>query len=317
MQDEIGTPIRRPRPLSWLAYIVGVLTPALPLCLGIAWDRLSEPPAEIYQASELLARLSPQVEAYRSQSDLMNVRARRVATIMTRGGGPTDADDRYDDFLLTWSDFQTTWSDLLVLVKREGGGIRPELAKLAPYINRSANVASNRIDVCLLAASGTYDASAQQVMAGRARSAPTGDSATTDRRFRLTCPTRGGYFLMEDQLARTGACNYAIRRAFLVMQTDLRETRDSGPLARLGQRLSFGAKASTTREPSLDWKLEMGRVDRECSEKQLTPATKRLLPGQTLYPWQGAVPIPDAPVVPAPPVVAPAVSPSAATTPAP
>lgn len=286
----------RPRLAGWLAYLVGVLTPVTPVMLGIAYDQLAAPSTEVVEAVRLLDQLAPKVEAYRSQSDLLHVRAKRVATVMLRGGRPADVDDRYDDFLLIWSDYQTTWSDLLFLIDQEGGASRPELAALRPRIEAAANVASNRIDRCLLAANATYDDDAQEVMAARARTDSatlgTGRAEQADRRPPMTCPTGNArYFLMDDQLARLGGCNYAIRRVLVTTVADLRRTRDAGPLAKLGRRLGEALQGPRRGSIQPDYRAPlMSVVEQECSTAALTPRPLGLAAGQTLYPWEGAAP---------------------------
>ena len=243
-QDQAGTRERRKKGFGWGELLGGIVLALAPVAGTLAYDTVSRPSGEVLAAADMLTQTAPHIDAYRRQSDLFDVNSRRVANAMLRGGSQEAAQARYDDFTLVWSDYQTTYSDLRDLILPADNTSAPELRDLVSYME-GAMAASNRIDLCLQSALGSYDAGAPDRMAARARNR-TGideDAARTESAARaqdqeLRCLSSDEYFVVSERMQRLGGCNYALRRAMMGSVANLRRTRDDGPVARLGDRLT-------------------------------------------------------------------------------
>lgn len=292
-QDQEAAPrARRKKGFGWGELLGGIVLALTPVAGTLAYDTISRPSGEVAAAADLLAQTAPHIDAYRRQSDLFDVNGRRVANAMLRGGSQEAAQARYDDFTLVWSDYQTTYSDLRDLILPADNTAAPELRDLVSYME-GVMAASNRIDLCLQSALGSYDAGAPERMAARARSR-TGideDAAPLERAARLQdqelrCLSGDEYFVVSERTRRLGSCNHALRKAMMGSVAALRRTRDEGPVARLGDRLTGRSAQKTSDQRPEFWGPLLNRVKAECSRERLRPSGGEAPPANRLNIWQ-------------------------------
>jgi hypothetical protein len=310
-QDQAATRERRKKGFGWGELLGGILLALAPVAGTLAYDTVSRPSGEVLAAADMLTQTAPHIDAYRRQSDLFDVNSRRVANAMLRGGSQEAAQARYDDFTLVWSDYQTTYSDLRDLILPADNTSAPELRDLVSYME-GAMAASNRIDLCLQSALGSYDAGAPDRMAARARNR-TGideDAARTESAARaqdqeLRCLSSDEYFVVSERMQRLGGCNYALRRAMMGSVANLRRTRDDGPVARLGDRLTGRSSPKTSDQRPAFWGPLLDRVKAECARERLRPSRGDAPPANRLNIWQRVDAVAPTPVVPSPAPPAP------------
>jgi hypothetical protein len=171
--------------------------------------------------------------------------------------------------------------------------------------------ASNRIDLCLQAALGSYDAGAPERMAARARNrtgidedAARAESAARAQDQELRCLSADEYFVVSERMQRLGGCNYALRKAMMGSVAKLRRTRDEGPVARLGDRLTGRSVPATADQRPDFWAPLLARVKAECSRERLRPSRGDAPPANRLNIWQRVDAV--APALPAPTPAPPA-----------
>jgi len=133
----------------------------------------------------------------------------------------------------------------------------------------------------------------------------------------LRCLAGDEYFVVSERLQRLGGCNYALRKAMMGSVANLRRTRDDGPVARLGDRLT-GRSASMApgRRPEY-WGPLLDRVKAECSRERLRPSRGDAPPASRLNIWQRVDAVAPAPVagpVPVLPLVSPGTAASGSPT---
>lgn len=283
---------RRRKGFGWGELLGGILLALTPVAGTLAYDTLSRPPGEVAAAADMLGQAAPHIDAYRRQSDLFEVNSRRVANAMLRGGSQEAAQARYDDFTLVWSDYQTTYSDLKYLILPADNTAAPELRDLVSYME-GVMAASNRIDLCLQSALGSYDAGAPDRMAARARNrtgideaAAATETAARAQDQELRCLSGGEYFVVSERMQRLGGCNYALRRAMMGSVSALRRTRDDGPVARLGDRLTGRSAVKTADQRPAYWAPLLDRVKAECSRERLRPSRGDAPAANRLNIWQ-------------------------------
>lgn len=316
--QDAGPVVRRKRGFGWGELLGGIVLALTPVAGTLVYDSVSRPSGEVTAAADMLTQIAPHIDAYRRQSDLFDVNSRRVANAMLRGGSQEAAQARYDDFTLVWSDYQTTYSDLRDLILPADNTAAPELRDLVSYME-GAMAASNRIDLCLQSALGSYDAGAPDRMAARARSrtgidesAAGAESAARAQDQELRCLSGDEYFVVSERMQRLGGCNYALRKAMMGSVANLRRTRDDGPVARLGDRLTGRSAPRTADQRPEFWGPLLDRVKLECSRERLRPSRGDAPPANRLNIWQRVDAVAPAPVVgPAP--VMPLMAPVAAT----
>jgi hypothetical protein len=320
-QDPAVARERRKKGFGWGELLGGIVLALTPVAGTLAYDTLSRPSGEVAAAADMLVQIAPHIDAYRRQSDLFDVNSRRVANAMLRGGSQEAAQTRYDDFTLVWSDYQTTYSDLRDLVLPASNTAAPELRDLVSYMDGGI-AASNRIDLCLQAALGSYDAGAPDRMAARARNRTgidedqAGAESTARRQDQeLRCLSGEEYFVVSERMQRLGACNYALRKAMMGSVANLRRTRDEGPVARLGDRLTGRSAQKTSDQRPEFWLPLLTRVKLECSRDRLRPSRGDAPPANRLNIWQRVDAVAPA-VVPGPAVAMPLMG-TAVSTPAP
>ena len=290
--QDAGPVVRRKRGFGWGELLGGIVLALTPVAGTLAYDTISRPSGEVAAAADMLVQIAPHIDAYRRQSDLFDVNSRRVSNAMLRGGSQEAAQTRYDDFTLVWSDYQTTYSDLRDLILPADNTAAPELRDLVSYMD-GAIAASNRIDLCLQSALGSYDAGAPDRMAARARGRTGIDEAeagveTAARRQdqELRCLSGDEYFVVSERMQRLGGCNYALRKAMMGSVANLRRTRDDGPVARLGDRLTGRSARKTSDQRPEFWGPLLGRVKAECSRERLRPSRGDAPPANRLNIWQ-------------------------------
>jgi len=306
--QDAGPVVRRKRGFGWGELLGGIVLALTPVAGTLAYDTLSRPSGEVAAAADMLVQIAPHIDAYRRQSDLFDVNSRRVSNAMLRGGSQEAAQTRYDDFTLVWSDYQTTYSDLRDLILPADNTAAPELRDLVSYM-AGAIAASNRIDLCLQSALGSYDAGAPDRMAARARGRTGIDEAeagveTAARRQdqELRCLSGDEYFVVSERMQRLGGCNYALRKAMMGSVANLRRTRDDGPVARLGDRLTGRSARKTSDQRPEFWGPLLGRVKAECSRERLRPSRGDAPPANRLNIWQRVDAVAPAPATgPVPP----------------
>lgn len=322
--QDAGPVVRRKRGFGWGELLGGIVLALTPVAGTLAYDTISRPSGEVAAAADMLVQIAPHIDAYRRQSDLFDVNSRRVSNAMLRGGSQEAAQTRYDDFTLVWSDYQTTYSDLRDLILPADNTAAPELRDLASYMD-GAMAASNRIDLCLQSALGSYDAGAPDRMAARARSRTGIDEAeagveTNARRQdqELRCLSGDEYFVVSERMQRLGGCNYALRKAMMGSVANLRRTRDDGPVARLGDRLTGRSARKTSDQRPEFWGPLLDRVKAECSRERLRPSRGDAPPASRLNIWQrvdAVAPVPVTGPVSALPLMGPvAAAPEPSTT---
>ena len=301
---------RRRKGFGWGELLGGILLALTPVAGTLAYDTVSRPSGEVLAASDMLTQIAPHIDAYRRQSDLFDVNSRRVANAMLRGGSQEAAQARYDDFTLVWSDYQTTYSDMRDLILPVDNTAAPELRDLVSYME-GAMAASNRIDLCLQSALGSYDAGAPDRMAARARNrtgideeAARAETAARAQDQELRCLSADEYFVVSERMQRLGGCNYALRRAMMGSVANLRRTRDDGPVARLGDRLAGRSAPKTSDQRPAFWGPLLDRVKAECSRERLRPSRGDAPPANRLNIWQRVDAV--APTLPVPTPVPPA-----------
>ena len=310
-QDQGSAPREsRKKGFGWGELLGGIVLALTPVAGTLAYDTLSRPSGEVAAAADMLTLTAPHIDAYRRQSDLFDVNSRRVANAMLRGGSQESAQARYDDFTLVWSDYQTTYSDLKDLILPADNTAAPELRDLVSYMD-GAMAASNRIDLCLQAALGSYDAGAPERMAARARNrtgidedAARAESAARAQDQELRCLSADEYFVVSERMQRLGGCNYALRKAMMGSVAKLRRTRDEGPVARLGDRLTGRSVPATADQRPDFWAPLLARVKAECSRERLRPSRGDAPPANRLNIWQRVDAV--APALPAPTPAPPA-----------
>ena len=318
--QEAASPARRKRSFGWGELLGGIVLALTPVAGTLAYDTLSRPSGEVAAAADMLVQIAPHIDAYRRQSDLFDVNSRRVANAMLRGGSQEAAQTRYDDFTLVWSDYQTTYSDLRDLILPADNTASPELRDLVSYME-GAMAASNRIDLCLQSALGSYDVGAPERMAARARTR-TGidedqagvESAARRQDQELRCLSGEEYFVVSERMQRLGGCNYALRKAMMGSVANLRRTRDDGPIARLADRLTGRSVPQTADQRPEFWGPLLHRVKLECSRERLRPSRGDAPPANRLNIWQRVDAVAPAPVTgpaPAMPLAGPLVAPPA------
>ena len=315
--QDAGPVVRRKRGFGWGELLGGIVLALTPVAGTLVYDSVSRPSGEVTAAADMLTQIAPHIDAYRRQSDLFDVNSRRVANAMLRGGSQEAAQARYDDFTLVWSDYQTTYSDLRDLILPADNTAAPELRDLVSYME-GAMAASNRIDLCLQSALGSYDAGAPDRMAARARSrtgidesAAGAESAARAQDQELRCLSGDEYFVVSERMQRLGGCNYALRKAMMGSVANLRRTRDDGPVARLGDRLTGRAAPKTADQRPEFWGPLLDRVKLECSRERLRPSRGDAPPANRLNIWQRVDAVAPAPVMgPAPvmPLVTPTIA---------
>jgi hypothetical protein len=290
--QDVGPVVRRKRGFGWGELLGGIVLALTPVAGTLVYDSVSRPSGEVTAAADMLTQTAPHIDAYRRQSDLFDVNSRRVANAMLRGGSQEAAQARYDDFTLVWSDYQTTYSDLRDLILPADNTAAPELRDLVSYMD-GAIAASNRIDLCLQSALGTYDAGAPDRMAARARNRTGIDEAeagaeTAARRQdqELRCLSSDEYFVASERMQRLGGCNYALRKAMMGSVANLRRTRDDGPVARLGDRLTGRSAPRTADQRPEFWDPLLDRVKTDCSRERLRPSRGDAPPANRLNIWQ-------------------------------
>ena len=306
MSDQDQEAARRKKGFGWGELLGGIVLALTPVAGTLAYDTISRPSGEVAAAADMLVQTAPHIDAYRRQSDLFDVNSRRVANAMLRGGSQEAAQARYDDFTLVWSDYQTTYSDLRDLILPADNTAAPELRDLVSYME-GVMAASNRIDLCLQSALGSYDAGAPDRMAARARGR-TGideDAARLETAARaqdqeLRCLSADEYFVVSERMQRLGGCNYALRRAMMGSVANLRRTRDDGPVARLGDRLTGRSAAKTLDQRPEFWAPLLARVKSECSRERLRPSRVDAPPANRLNIWQRVDAVAPASVLPPP-----------------
>ncbi len=292
----------RRKGFGWGELLGGIVLALTPVAGTLAYDTVSRPSGEVAAAADMLVQAAPHIDAYRRQSDLFDVNSRRVANAMLRGGSQEAAQARYDDFTLVWSDYQTTYSDLKDLILPADNTAAPELRDLVSYMD-GAMAASNRIDLCLQSALGSYDAGAPDRMAARARNR-TGideDSVGAEQAARaqdqeLRCLSGDEFFVVSERMQRLGGCNYALRKAMMGSVANLRRTRDDGPVARLGDRLTGRSATHTPGQRPAWWGPLLDRVKLECSRERLRPSRGDAPPANRLNIWQRVDAVAPAPV---------------------
>ncbi|WP_292028168.1 hypothetical protein [Brevundimonas sp. UBA2416] len=315
--QDAGPVVRRKRGFGWGELLGGIVLALTPVAGTLVYDSVSRPSGEVTAAADMLTQIAPHIDAYRRQSDLFDVNSRRVANAMLRGGSQEAAQARYDDFTLVWSDYQTTYSDLRDLILPADNTAAPELRDLVSYME-GAMAASNRIDLCLQSALGSYDAGAPDRMAARARSrtgidesAAGAESAARAQDQELRCLSGDEYFVVSERMQRLGGCNYALRKAMMGSVANLRRTRDDGPVARLGDRLTGRSAPRTADQRPEFWGPLLNRVKLECSRERLRPSRGDAPPANRLNIWQRVDAVAPAPVMgPAPimPLAAPTIA---------
>ena len=315
--QDAGPVVRRKRGFGWGELLGGIVLALTPVAGTLVYDSVSRPSGEVTAAADMLTQIAPHIDAYRRQSDLFDVNSRRVANAMLRGGSQEAAQARYDDFTLVWSDYQTTYSDLRDLILPADNTAAPELRDLVSYME-GAMAASNRIDLCLQSALGSYDAGAPDRMAARARSrtgidesAAGAESAARTQDQELRCLSGDEYFVVSERMQRLGGCNYALRKAMMGSVANLRRTRDDGPVARLGDRLTGRSAPRTADQRPEFWGPLLDRVKLECSRERLRPSRGDAPPANRLNIWQRVDAVAPAPVMgPAPimPLAAPTIA---------
>ena len=300
--QDAGPVVRRKRGFGWGELLGGIVLALTPVAGTLVYDSVSRPSGEVTAAADMLTQIAPHIDAYRRQSDLFDVNSRRVANAMLRGGSQEAAQARYDDFTLVWSDYQTTYSDLRDLILPADNTAAPELRDLVSYME-GAMAASNRIDLCLQSALGSYDAGAPDRMAARARSrtgidesAAGAESAARAQDQELRCLSGDEYFVVSERMQRLGGCNYALRKAMMGSVANLRRTRDDGPVARLGDRLTGRAVPKTADQRPEFWGPLLDRVKLECSRERLRPSRGDAPPANRLNIWQRVDAVAPAPV---------------------
>ncbi len=307
--QEAAPPARRKRSFGWGELLGGIVLALTPVAGTLVYDSVSRPSGEVTAAADMLSQAAPHIDAYRRQSDLFDVNSRRVANAMLRGGSQEAAQTRYDDFTLVWSDYQTTYSDLRDLILPADNTAAPELRDLVSYMD-GAMAASNRIDLCLQSALGSYDSGAPDRMAARARTR-TGidegeartESAARAQDQELRCLSGEEYFVVSERMQRLGGCNYALRKAMMGSVANLRRTRDDGPVARLGDRLAGRSAPRTADQRPEFWGPLLDRVKAECSRERLRPSRGDAPPANRLNIWQRVDAVAPAPVMgPVPPM---------------
>lgn len=302
-QDQEAAPsARRKRSFGWGELLGGIVLALTPVAGTLVYDSVSRPSGEVTAAADMLTQTAPHIDAYRRQSDLFDVNSRRVANAMLRGGSQEAAQARYDDFTLVWSDYQTTYSDLRDLIRPADNTAAPELRDLLSYME-GAMAASNRIDLCLQSALGSYDAGAPDRMAARARSrtgideaAAGAETAARAQDQELRCLSGDEYFVVSERMQRLGGCNYALRKAMMGSVAALRRTRDDGPVARLGDRLTGRSAPGTADQRPEFWGPLLDRVKAECSRERLRPSRGDAPPANRLNIWQRVDAVAPAPV---------------------
>ncbi|MDQ3125051.1 MAG: hypothetical protein M3Q74_05530 [Pseudomonadota bacterium] len=312
--QEAASSARRKRGFGWGELLGGIVLALTPVAGTLAYDSVSRPSGEVTAAADMLTQAAPHIDAYRRQSDLFDVNSRRVANAMLRGGSQEAAQARYDDFTLVWSDYQTTYSDLRDLIRPADNTAAPELRDLLSYME-GAMAASNRIDLCLQSALGSYDAGAPDRMAARARSrtgideaAAGAETAARAQDQELRCLSGDEYFVVSERMQRLGGCNYALRKAMMGSVANLRRTRDDGPVARLGDRLTGRSAPKTADQRPEFWGPLLDRVKAECSRERLRPSRGDAPPANRLNIWQRVDAVAPAPVsgpVPIMPLIGP------------
>lgn len=319
-EQEAEPRARRKKGFGWGELLGGIVLALTPVAGTLVYDTLSRPSGEVAAASDMLVQIAPHIDAYRRQSDLFDVNSRRVANAMLRGGSQEAAQARYDDFTLVWSDYQTTYSDLRDLILPAENTAAPELRDLVSYME-GAIAASNRIDLCLQAALGTYDAGAPDRMAARARNrtgideaAAAAETAARRQDQELRCLAGDEYFVVSERMRRLGGCNHALRKAMMGSVAALRRTRDDGPVARLADRLTGRSAPKTADQRPEYWAPLLTRVKAECSREQLRPSGGEAPPANRLNIWQRLDAV--APVA-APAGILPLAGPATAAPPAP
>lgn len=312
--QDAGPVVRRKRGFGWGELLGGIVLALTPVAGTLVYDSVSRPSGEVIAAADMLAQAAPHIDAYRRQSDLFDVNSRRVANAMLRGGSQEAAQARYDDFTLVWSDYQTTYSDLRDLIRPADNTAAPELRDLLSYME-GAMAASNRIDLCLQSALGSYDAGAPDRMAARARSrtgidesAAGVESAARAQDQELRCLSGDEYFVVSERMQRLGGCNYALRKAMMGSVANLRRTRDDGPVARLGDRLTGRSAPRTADQRPEFWGPLLDRVKLECSRERLRPSRGDAPPANRLNIWQRVDAVAPAPV-PGPATILPLTGP--------
>lgn len=316
--QDAGPVVRRKRGFGWGELLGGIVLALTPVAGTLVYDSVSRPSDEVTAAADMLAQAAPHIDAYRRQSDLFDVNSRRVANAMLRGGSQEAAQARYDDFTLVWSDYQTTYSDLRDLIRPADNTAAPELRDLLSYME-GVMAASNRIDLCLQSALGSYDAGAPDRMAARARSrtgidesAAAAESVARAQDQELRCLSGDEYFVVSERMQRLGGCNYALRKAMMGSAANLRRTRDDGPVARLGDRLTGRSAPRTADQRPEFWGPLLERVKLECSRERLRPSRGDAPPANRLNIWQRVDAVAPEPVMGPTPVM-PLVGPAAAT----
>lgn len=316
--QDAGPVVRRKRGFGWGELLGGIVLALTPVAGTLVYDSVSRPSGEVTAAADMLSQAAPHIDAYRRQSDLFDVNSRRVANAMLRGGSQEAAQARYDDFTLVWSDYQTTYSDLRDLILPADNTAAPELRDLLSYME-GVMAASNRIDLCLQSALGSYDAGAPDRMAARARSrigidesAAGAESAARAQDQELRCLSGDEYFVVSERMQRLGGCNYALRKAMMGSVANLRRTRDDGPIARLGDRVTGRTAPRTADQRPEFWVHLLDRVKLECSRERLRPSRGDAPPANRLNIWQRVDAVAPAPAMgPVPPM--PLMGPTAAT----
>ncbi len=304
--QDAGPVVRRKRGFGWGELLGGIVLALTPVAGTLVYDTVSRPSGEVAAAADMLVQTAPHIDAYRRQSDLFDVNSRRVANAMLRGGSQEAAQARYDDFTLVWSDYQTTYSDLRDLILPAENTAAPELRDLVSYME-GVMAASNRIDLCLQSALGSYDAGAPDRMAARARSrtgidedAARAETVARAQDQELRCLSSDEYFVVSERMQRLGACNYALRRAMMGSVANLRRTRDEGPVARLGDLLTGRSAPKTTDQRPEFWGPLLVRVKAECSRERLRPSRGDAPPANRLNIWQRVDAVAPTPVGPTP-----------------
>ena len=102
----------------------------------------------------------------------------------------------------------------------------------------------------------------------------------------LRCLSGEEYFVVSERMQRLGGCNYALRKAMMGSVAALRRTRDDGPVARLGDRLTGRSAPGTADQRPEFWGPLLDRVKAECSRERLRPSRGDAPPANRLNIWQ-------------------------------
>lgn len=313
------------RILRSLAHRVVIVSGALlTLVVGIGppvYNMMSGPSAQAIEADDKLAALIPAMDAHRRESDLLRMRARRVANALMRGAPVDDVQNRYDEFSLAVGDYQTTSNDLEGIMKTgfalpeacEGQRTTPCMA--LDVALRNVLNASARVETCLERGMKNYDANAASYMARLVSATdPDQEIADSDQNLEptpssgLNCRARAGHEPMVDRLTDIDACTSAIRTSLVSVRATLSRSRRENAWQRTFIDLRTALRRSASKDSTVpkkgdqlaearapqetaffalgdDWYRHNAWVARDCSETELNAAVDPPN-GQGRPPWE-------------------------------